>query len=138
MKHLLCIDYGDKHIGLAVATTLIAEPVATVLKPESLDHIQKLINEYNIRALVVGISEGQMAKKTREYAHELNQNFDLPIYFQDETLSSLETRKKMAQAQKKKSKRESKIDHYVATGILQDFIDEHSPLDELPKADRMN
>jgi putative transcription antitermination factor YqgF len=119
----LCVDYGLKHVGLAIATTPLAEPIATVPASQAVDRIAQLITDHQITQLVIGLSENQMAEKTRAFAGELARIFNLPVNFHDETLSSQETRQKMAQSGLKKSKREQKIDHLVAAAIIQDYLD---------------
>jgi len=120
---LLGIDYGEKYIGLAVATTMLAEPVVTIEKDKALLRIAQLVDEFQIEQLVVGVSEGEMAEKSKIYGEVLAQQYHLPVVFVDETLSSSESRLKAAQMGMKKSKREGKIDHYAAALLLQDYID---------------
>lgn len=123
MKHILCIDYGDKHCGLAIATTSLAEPIETVSIDKALAKIKALISAYHIEELVFGLSEGKMAEKTRQFAATIGAETKLPIKFHDETLTSYDTRRRIAQAGAKKSKREQKIDHLVAAAILEDYLD---------------
>lgn len=125
MTNLLCVDYGDKHVGLAVATTPLAEPLQTVLLQNAPLMIKTYVDQYKVQALVFGLSEGAMAQKTRIFAQKIKEATKLPIYFQDETLSSYDTRVQIAQAGSKRTKREKKIDHLVAATILQDFLDSH-------------
>ena len=124
MKNILGIDYG-KNLGLAIATTPLAEPLKTISLNESFEVIKSLVQEYQIDLIVIGISEGEMAEKTKSFAKNLENNISTPIYFQDETLSSHHTRQKMAKANYKQSKKHQKIDHLVAASILQDYLDEH-------------
>lgn len=121
--HLLGIDYGDKHIGLAVATTFVAEPLQVIPTHTAIETIAQLIGKYHIDALVLGISENTMAKKTKDFAQKLENAFHLPVYFQDETLSSQDVRRRLAQQGAKRSLRQAKTDHFVAARILQDYLD---------------
>lgn len=121
--NILGIDYGTKHVGLAVATGPLAEPVATVSIDKSIDTINQLIREHQIGQIIIGISENQMAEETKNFADQVRQSTNIDIIFHDETLSSQEMRQKVATAKMKKSKREAKIDHLVAAAILQDYID---------------
>lgn len=121
--NLLGLDYGDKHIGVAVATTFIAEPVKVILTQSALDIIHRYIEEYQIEAIVLGLSENETAQKTKHFAQQLSNQFHLPIYFQDETLSSQDTRRQLAKLGAKRSLRQAKTDHYVAATILQDYLD---------------
>jgi putative Holliday junction resolvase len=122
--NLLGIDYGEKHIGLAIAVTSLAEPVVTIEKDMALKRIQELVEEYQIEQLVVGVSEGEMAIKSRRYGEYLSTELGLPVDFIDETLTSNESRLKVAQVGMKKSKREAKIDHYAAAILLQNYMDD--------------
>lgn len=121
--NLLGIDYGDKHVGLALATTFVAEALEVVPTHQAIDRIRSLIKTYNIDAIVLGLSENQMGEKIKHFARLLSDTFHLPVHFQDETLSSQETRKKMAIQGIKRSIRQAKTDHFVAAAILQDYLD---------------
>ena len=123
----LCIDYGDQYLGLAVAQGPLAEPLATIPMTHALEKITTLIDQYAIDAVILGLSEGKMAERTQAFADKLKSVTDLPIDFQDETLSSQETRERAAKMGMKKSRRESKIDHLVAAAILQDYLDSQPP-----------
>lgn len=121
--NLLGIDYGQKHLGIALATTFVAEALEVIPTVRAIDRIKELIIEYQIQGIVIGLSENLMAKKIQVFAKELDQQFHLPIYFQDETLSSQDNRRQLAQLGVKRSKRQAKTDHYVAAAILQDYLD---------------
>lgn len=120
---ILGIDYGEKNLGVAIAHTSLAQPLEVVHLDEAFDRIQALIDKYQPTAFVIGLSEGRMAETTKRFAQKLAVFTGLPYFFQDETLSSYDTRIKTAKAGFPKKKREGKLDHYVAAAILQDFID---------------
>jgi len=124
MPNILAIDYGLQHIGLAIATTPLAEPIITAPTSQVITTIRQIIDKYNIDLILIGISENDMANKTRLFADKLTQEFHLPIKFIDETLSSYETRQQIAQANMKKKKRQQKTDHFVAASLLQNYLDE--------------
>lgn len=126
--NLLGIDYGEKHIGVAIATTFIAEALEIIPSHKAINRISQLIKEYKVDSIVLGISENQMGEQIKAFGGKLSATFHLPIHFQDETLSSQETRQLMAIKGVKKSIREAKTDHYVAAAILQDFIDSTSDI----------
>lgn len=137
MIPVLGLDYGKKFTGVAYAITPLAEPCTTIPTSSVLSQLPPLISQHQLSAIVVGISEAQMAIDTKKFCNTLAQTLNLPVYTQDETLSSYITRKKVAQSGLKKSRRQQKIDHLVAAMILQDFIDTYFPLDELPPVDTM-
>ncbi len=121
--NLLGLDYGDKHIGVAVATTFVAEALEVIHTNQAFEKIQSYITTYHLDGIVLGLSENQTAIKTKAFAAELDKKFHLPVYFHDETLTSQDTRRQMAQAGVKRSIRQAKTDHFVAAAILQDYLD---------------
>jgi len=129
---LIGIDYGEVNVGLAIATTELAEPVRVVDKKEAMGVIQAMVDGQKSDAIVLGVSEGKMAQKTLEFGRQLKLFSGKPVYLQDETLSSKSTRKKMAEGTVGRVRREGLTDHYVAAEILQAFIDENLPLEDLP------
>jgi len=123
---LIGIDYGDKHCGLALGQSSFAAPLETVLTSSAIGFIRTLLSQYQVEAFVLGLSEGVMAGKTQAFGKLLENTFHLPVFYQDETLSSQETRLHLARHGTKKSKREQKIDHIVAANILQEYLNDHS------------
>lgn len=119
----LCIDYGLMHCGLALGNQGLAEPLETVATKRVLQRLQELVLIHHPSLIVIGLSEGEMAVKTKRFAQSLEQLVDIPIVFQDETLTSQEVRQEAARSGMKRSKREAKIDHLVAARILEDYLD---------------
>lgn len=129
MKRFLAIDYGTAHIGIAVATTPLAEPLESVPVDQSLTRIQDLIREYEIDEIVVGVSEGYMAQLSRDFGRELARLCHLPVEYHDETLTSRDVAHQLKQA--KRTKRFGPDHHFAAANILQDYLDNIPRLWEL-------
>jgi len=114
----LGIDYGEKRIGVAVAETSLVEPVAVVNNgPTAVAKIKKLAKEYGAEKIVIGMSEGIMAQKSRKFGDKLG----LKVEYHDETLTS-----KQAQANLKHKSRQFRSqpqDAYQAAVMLQDWLD---------------
>ncbi|MBN2244668.1 MAG: Holliday junction resolvase RuvX [Candidatus Aminicenantes bacterium] len=96
---ILCIDYGEKHIGLAVSDPLLAtaQPLdyyRSINKKEDLNYFRKLIDTYAINKIVIGLplemdgKEGTQSEKTKRFALRLEKELKLPIIFWDERLST--------------------------------------------------
>ncbi|MCA9369191.1 MAG: Holliday junction resolvase RuvX [Pseudomonadales bacterium] len=118
----LAIDFGTVRIGLAVSRATLADPLEIIPNDETVfTRIKKILSEENIEQIVVGLSEQEMAEKSRGFAAELAKHTDLPIFFTDETLSSKTVHEKLQTA--KKSKRSGHIDHFAAAEFLQQWID---------------
>ncbi len=119
----LCIDYGLAHCGLALGSQGLAEPLETITTKRVFQRLQELVQIHQPSVIVIGLSEGEMAKKTKHFSKSLEELVGIPIVFQDETLTSQEVRQEAARSGMKRSKREAKIDHLVAARILQDYLD---------------
>ena len=71
---LLGIDYGSKHIGLAIASGPLAEPLKNLQKsPRIQSQIQQICERLHVSKIIIGISEGRMAEETKKFANQLKQ-----------------------------------------------------------------
>jgi putative Holliday junction resolvase len=128
MEKILGIDFGKSKIGLAIGDTdsLLAEPLE-VLRFNDIDWvIEKLRNrskELGVSKIVVGISEGNIGDFTKDFTEKLKSKIDIPIYFQDETLTTHEAQALSIQAGINRKKRKGMEDAYAATLILQSYLD---------------
>ncbi len=130
--NILSIDYGTKRIGVAVATSPIAEPlgiitnsknprISDVITDQALKQIEKLLSEFSVEKILVGISEGLMADKTRLFIAKLKERTELPIEEVDETLTSVEAGNRLKE--KKRISHKEMKDHLAAAVMLQDYLD---------------
>lgn len=123
---ILGVDYGKKKIGLATAESSLAAPLK-VLKVDSIEEAIKKVGKVAVAEevveVVVGISEGEMAKETREFGEKLQEKLGLPVVYQDETLSSKDAQKLSIKAGIKRKKRKDMEHAYSATLILQNYLD---------------
>lgn len=131
MKYL-AIDYGDKRTGLATCDEgeIICSPLKVVVSDGRLaDNIVSVIEEYGIEGVVVGLplnmdgTEGGQAKKVREFAEILEKQVNVPIFFQDERLSSFDADEKLAGAELTNKKKKKVQDALAAASFLQGFLD---------------
>lgn len=96
---LIGIDYGQKKIGLAISTPdhKISLPLQLLTgdsEKKKLNHIVELAKNKNICAIVVGLPlnmDGTKSDQTiivEKFAEKLKKRINLPIFFQDERLTS--------------------------------------------------
>ena len=126
---ILGIDYGQKKVGIAFASATLADPLMVIRynsPNELLDRLKKIISDYKIEKIVLGISEHASAQKSREFAKVLEEKFNLIVDFEDETLSSLDAQTISMQLGIKRKKRKTLEDAYAATLILQSYLDKIS------------
>jgi putative holliday junction resolvase len=129
---ILALDVGERRIGVAAAAraTRLASPLTTVLNDEGVfDALKKLIREQHTTAIVVGLPRGMSGQRTQQtetietFVLQLRQHVDLPIYWQDEALTSRQAEKELEQRGKPFEKGD--IDALAACYILEDFLKEH-------------
>lgn len=128
-KRILAFDVGERRIGVAAASTVarIASPVCTLQHSEQvLDELQSLIVRESADVLVVGLPRNMSGDETaqtqycRDFAETLRQRFSLPVYEQDETLTSVQAEAELVRRGKPHSKAD--IDSLAAVYILEDFL----------------
>jgi putative Holliday junction resolvase len=130
---ILGIDYGTRKVGLALAesdrslkTFSLAEPYKVLFvnsQEEMVEKISSLIKKDQVGKVVVGISEGKMARETKTFSKKLKDKVDIPVVFQDETMSSKEAEILSIQANIRRKKRRRLKDAYSAVVILQNYLD---------------
>lgn len=105
-KVVLGFDFGLSKIGVAVGQVIThsANPV-TILRakrgvPDWHD-IKKIIAEWDADALIVGLplnmdgTEQWITKNVRVFAEQLKKQFQLPVYFVDERLTTVAAKELM-------------------------------------------
>lgn len=99
----LGFDFGTKKIGVAVGqlTTKTANSLQTLRSPNQTPNwqaIEKLVKEWQPAGFVVGISrqhdgsDNLVTPRMLKFCRQLNGRFNLPVYQQDEMLSTFEAK----------------------------------------------
>ncbi len=130
------LDLGTKTLGVAIsdATGTIASAIKTIRFEENkpvmaLDSLSLIISEYNVDAIVIGLPKNMnntlsfAAKRTKSFVEILKERYNLPVYEQDERLSSVSANNVLLQADLSREKRKKKVDSVAATIILQNYLD---------------
>lgn len=122
---ILGIDFGLRKIGLAIAEDGFIQPIKTLGDPSKfVKEVAKICQENKIALIVIGISEGIIAKRAKAFADKLAKLVDLPLDFQDETLTTQEAIAKMIAIGKGKKARRELEDAYAAACILEEYLAE--------------
>lgn len=125
MAKYLGLDYGTKRIGIALSdeNEKIAFP-RNVVSGEwktFFAFVLNLVKEERVRGVVVGLAKsfnGEETKMTKEiyrFAQKLEHELALPVYFQDEVLST--------KAALRSHTKKEMIDAASAALILQSYLD---------------
>lgn len=129
---ILALDVGGARVGVSLASLIarLPHPHITLQNDDTLfEAIKTIIEVEAVGAIVVGFPRGLQGQHTQQtaaietFVAELKQHVALPIYFQDEALTS-----KKAEAELNASGRpydKGAIDSLAATYILDDFLQDH-------------
>ena len=123
---ILGIDYGRRKIGIAFGDERLVEGF-TVIRYEdekkALEKIIKIIKKEKINEIVIGVSEGQIGEESRRFGEKLGKKVNLPVHFQDETLTTQDAQALSIIAGIKRKKRRALEDAYSAALILRNYLD---------------
>jgi putative Holliday junction resolvase len=130
----LAIDLGEKRTGLAVGDdgTGVTTPLQTIetRNPhERMRQITRAIARQGPDALVLGLplnmdgSEGEPARRARNMAERLRQQFGLEVHLHDERLTSHAAEQVLRERGWSSKSRKSRPDALAAATILRDFLD---------------
>lgn len=130
----LGIDFGEKRIGLAIASSLfsIAQPLS-VLKRKNIEadikELEEIVKEYGIEEIVLGLplnmngSKGRKAQEAIDFGELLKKRLKLKVSLYDERLSTVEGERVLLQADLTRAKRRNIRDKIAAQIILQSYLD---------------
>ena len=137
---VLAIDLGARRIGLAVSDELrfTARPLPAIRRTNQFTaHLAALCRELEVSAIVIGLplrmdgSEGEAAQRARAAAEEIGQATGLPVYLQDERLTTREAAEELREAGFRGDALRQRLDSAAALIILRDFLSRDAP-DDLP------
>ena len=123
---LISIDFGLSKVGVGIATSKIAEPYSIIRYRNNkllFKTIEEIIQKEKTEKIIVGISEGEMAEKTKEFVKDLKKEIDIPIEEFDETLSTLDAQRLAIESGMRRSKRKNMEDAMAAAVMLQNYLD---------------
>jgi len=130
---LLALDLGTKRVGVAISDELqiTITPVGSITRKSWKDLLSKitaLIDSYKPTAIVIGLpvrldgSEGTAAATTRETADKFRRSLSLPVYLQNESLTTVEAESHLKARGKKINEIANENDSEAAAIILRDFL----------------
>jgi putative Holliday junction resolvase len=122
---LLGIDYGQARVGLALAEGPLAQPIAVFKnKPGLVEKVAALCRHQKVEKVIIGLPEGHLVSKIKEFGKKLKELVSLPVKFEPETLTTQEAIAKMIAAGKKRQARQQFKDSFAAALILQQYLDQ--------------
>jgi putative Holliday junction resolvase len=130
---VLALDLGSKRVGVAVSDSLSISinPLEAIQRTnwkQLLRDVEKLALRFDAKTLVIGLplklngSLGDAALATREIALKFARSLKLPVYLQDERLSSAEAEGNLRAAGVRAEEIGKLVDSEAAALILRDFL----------------
>jgi putative holliday junction resolvase len=131
---ILALDLGEKLVGAAISderlvTTKRLPPLKRSNWKKLLQDVRHLVAGFDAKTIVVGLplrldgTDGDAAKNVRRLATNLAKSIDLPVYLQDERLTSFEATANLRDEGFKPDDISTLIDGEAAATILRDFLD---------------
>lgn len=109
----------------------IVSPLKVLSRPKSfIEDTVDWINKEKADAIVIGMpfnmngTRGPKAKAVLKFAERLRKKSQVPIYFQDERLSTFAAEQKLSDLNLKWRKKQKKIDAIAAADILESFLEQ--------------
>jgi putative Holliday junction resolvase len=133
----LGFDFGNKKIGAAVGQTITAtasplQTIRSINQNPNWEIISKLIQEWRPAGLVVGISkqadgsDNPITPRMLKFCRQLEGRYQLPVYQQDETLSTFEAKQMLFDEVSVNANRLWEVqDQLAAQLILQTWLNDY-------------
>ena len=135
MERYLCLDIGDKRIGVAVSDPFntYALPVETYHRKNlktDLEKIASYVKEKNATVIVCGLpvnfdgTPSIQTEKAKFFIDRLTEKLCVKIVTVDERCSTVEAEEILIEQNKSRQERKSVIDSLAATTILNGYLNE--------------
>jgi putative Holliday junction resolvase len=130
---LLALDLGEKRVGVAISDELwiTVRPLPFLHRTnwkQLLGAVADLLQRFDAQALVIGLplnldgTEGNAVIEARRLARNFELSLKVPVYLQDERLTSREAEETLRAAGRSNSDLHQQVDGEAAAIILRDFI----------------
>lgn len=132
-KSVLSFDFGMKSIGLALGQTVTgtASPLSALKAQDGIpnwDMLEALINQWQPKALLVGLplnmdgTEQALTTNVKKFAARLKHKYKVPVFFQDERLSTVDAKARLFELGGYKKLTKDKVDSVSACLIYESWL----------------
>ena len=130
----LGLDLGSRTLGVAISTSGILASLYTVIRHNEeynflANEVKKIVKEESVDVIVLGLPKnmnntiGPKGELCQEFKELLEKKIKVPVYMQDERLTTVEATNILIEGNVKRKKRKSYVDQVAATLILQEYLD---------------
>jgi putative holliday junction resolvase len=135
-RRLLALDLGAKRVGVAVSDEhwMTVRPLLTLQRrswKELVRRVAEIVQSFDAQSLVVGLplmmdgTDGPAATEVRRLARNFRLSLGIPVFLQDERLTSLEAEREWLRIDDLSEGEKGSVDSRAAAIILRDFIQSH-------------
>lgn len=139
LGRLLALDLGEKRVGVAISDELwiTVRPLPYLSRTnwkQLLGAVADLLQHFDAKVLVIGLplnldgTEGNAAIEAKRIAQNFELSLKVPVYLQDERLTSREAEESLRVAGRTSEDIKKQVDSESAAIILRDFIAQSSDL----------
>lgn len=142
---VVALDLGEKRVGVAITDTLLISitrlgALRRTNWKQLLQDVENLVRHYDAQTVVIGLplnlngSEGNAALEVRRVALNFARSLSVPVYLQDERLSSVEAEHNLRLQGHKREQVSALVDSEAAAVILGDFLGGGQARTPVPRA----
>lgn len=142
---VVALDLGEKRVGVAISDALLISITRLDALPRSnwkqlLRDVDNVVRHYDAQTVVIGLplnlngSDGDAALEARRVALKFARSLNVPVYLQDERLSSVEAEHNLRLKGYKREQVSALVDSEAAAVILGDFLGEGQDRTLVPRA----
>ncbi len=133
---IVALDLGEKRVGIAVSDELSISITRLKALPRTnwkqmLQAVADVVRRFDAKTVVIGLplrlngSQGDAAVAARGLALNFARSLSVPVYLQDERLSSVEAESNLRAEGHNSDKISSLVDSEAAAIILRDFLSDN-------------
>ena len=130
---VLSLDLGQKTVGVAISDELSItikrlDPIRRTSWKDLLKNVSALVERFDAQTLVIGLplsldgTRGPAAESAHQFAVNFARSLKIPVYLQDERLTSEEARTSLRERGYNQTEVDALIDSESAAIILRDFL----------------
>jgi putative Holliday junction resolvase len=132
------LDVGNRRVGIAISDplALTAQPLCVISRTQLAQDIGKVsgaLAAYDLERFVLGLPiqldghEGKQAALVRRFGAALEKATGVPIVYQDERFTTVESDRVLVDAGLSRVRRRTVVDKLAAVLILQSYLDGSKP-----------
>lgn len=139
---ILCLDLGEKRIGVALSdeTQTIARSHLVFERSSRVndfEQIARIVDQEEVQLVIVGLptlangGEGEKAAWARDYASALADFVEIPVGLWDESFSTVDAQENLRLRGLSRRRKKQRLDAVAAAFILQSYLDAQKPSRQL-------